>query len=152
MAVLIWIATFATGTAYYIFLLAYDDNPPLVVNDHTVQFVHGPGNSHFIESTLDLCKRTLAPAEIRVSLQLVDGSVRYALPTMRPPNAGTGCNVITAPISVPADIREGTYVMHQTFVYQVNPVAVRTVEVFSPPFYVDAHVPGDSEEILPIPP
>jgi hypothetical protein len=110
-----------------IYLMLFDGNPPAVINEihYDVQEVR-PGDS--ITYSLDWCKRTNAP--VTVSRAWIGTFLEVQPPqdpsTGRRPVLGRGCYVTPVRIPIPA-LNPGEHKMRVSYIYEVNPLIVRTV-------------------------
>lgn len=106
---------------------------PLVINvePFTVQPKINKAGSP-IKYQLDLCKNSSLGAEVH--REFVNGVI-FNTPIVYG-NIEKGCKVIQNLMSIPDGLPSGTYRLHLTFRYQVNPVRTVRVDTYSEPFNV----------------
>ena len=122
--------------ALVLYLMLFEDNPPATINNvnYEVQEVY-PGES--INYTLDWCKHTSSP--VTVSRAWIGTFLEIQPPqaqaTGTRPVLGPGCYTHNIRVPIP-DLSPGEHRMKVSYIYEVNPLSVRTVSYELEPIIV----------------
>jgi hypothetical protein len=117
-----------------IYLTYIEDNPPMVVNSAEVlRHTAEPGQT--VSYVLDFCKHTNAAPDRRRTW--INGVSTLVPGPDDPPSNKVGCFKFPIGVDVPKELfPDNDYYLFQTFTYQVNPLAERTVEFTVGPFHI----------------
>ena len=132
--VAILIVLVLAGTVLAIYLIQFEDNPPIEFNEITITKSTSVPGEH-VEYTVDFCKFTDAAPDRRRFW--INGTSTEVPPPDDPPSNLPGCYVFTIKVDVPLELLPNTeYYLMQSFTFQVNPLKERTVQHKIGPFFV----------------
>lgn len=121
--------------AYGTYLWAFEDNPPIVIEALTfTDTAYVPGDTAVLP--FSFCKHTDAPGTMRMSWVSDSGDVLMR-PAVDLAYAPPSCRERNLQIEIP-ELAPGQWALHLTFVYQVNFMAERVVDVEAIPITVVA--------------